>query len=74
MNLLNHTLAFLTVPQVAEMLGVSEAAIYMAVCRRQLPVYRWGRRLRFRLQDIESLLEEGFTPPRDDLDQNGWSQ
>jgi putative molybdopterin biosynthesis protein len=42
--------------EVAEMLGVAKITIYRLIDKRQLPVYRVGRRLRFRKEEIEDYL------------------
>jgi len=46
----------LTVDEVAKMLGVAKITIYRLLDRRAFPVYRVGRRLRFREEEIEEYL------------------
>lgn len=50
----------LTVPQVAEMLGMTPKAVYHRAERGQLPgVFRVGRSLRFRRADLLRFIVEG---------------
>lgn len=37
---------WLTVPEVAELLGISEAAVYQRILRGSLPATRFGRSIR----------------------------
>jgi excisionase family DNA binding protein len=37
----------------------SSRALYQAVRRGEVPAYRWGRRFRFRRQDLDGLLLRG---------------
>lgn len=47
----------LTASEVAELLRMTRGAVYTAAQRGELPVVRLGRRLRFKQEDIERLLE-----------------
>lgn len=47
----------LTVPEVAELLRLSPAAIYALTYRRQIPFIRIGRRLRFDPETISDWLD-----------------
>ncbi len=46
---------WLTTKDAAHFLSVSENALRIMVFRGQVPVYRFGRRLRFRLKDCQAL-------------------
>lgn len=48
----------LRVPDVGRFMNMSVPAVYSAVARNQIPVIRWGRRLRFRRSDLDALLAE----------------
>ena len=52
----------LSVPEVAELLGISRAFAYELVARRELPALRLGRRLVVSRQAIEALLSQGNQP------------
>ena len=52
----------LSVPEVAELLGISRAFAYELVPRRELPALRLGRRLVVSRQAIEALLSQGNQP------------
>ena len=52
----------LSVPEVAELLGISRAFAYELVARRELPALRLGRRLVVSRQVIEALLSQGTQP------------
>lgn len=46
---------WLTTNEAAKFLGVSPNALRIMVHRDQVPVYKFGRRLRFRLRDCQAL-------------------
>lgn len=46
----------LRVRQVAVLLNVSNTAVYRLVERREIPFYRFTRKLRFRTSDVEEFL------------------
>lgn len=46
---------WLTTNEAAKFLGVSSNAVRIMVHRDQIPVYKFGRRLRFRLKDCQAL-------------------
>jgi excisionase family DNA binding protein len=46
---------WLSTKDAAHFLSVSENALRIMVFRGQVPVYRFGRRLRFRLKDCQAL-------------------
>lgn len=50
-------LGFLDLSEVADMFRVSRITIYRMVAKRLLSVYRIGRRMRFRKDDILSFVE-----------------
>ena len=52
----------LSVPEVAELLGISRAFAYELVARRELPALRLGRRLVVPLHLIEELMRQGRQP------------
>ena len=48
---------WLTVPDAARYVGLpSPRALYMAVRRGQIPAHRFGRRLRFRPEDLDAAM------------------
>ncbi len=49
--------------EAADYLRLTIGAFYMAVARRQLPVIRWGRRLRFRKSDLDRFLTARTVQP-----------
>ena len=49
---------WLTTKEAAHFLGVSENAIRIMVHRGQIQVYKFGRRLRFRLCDCQALFQK----------------
>lgn len=51
-------LKWITTKEAAVFLGISENALRIMVCRRQINFYKFGRRLRFNVNDLASL----FTP------------
>jgi excisionase family DNA binding protein len=52
----------LTVPQVAEILGVTRATIYVYVENGTLRAVRIGGVLRFRPDDVQALIDRSTTP------------
>jgi excisionase family DNA binding protein len=52
----------LSVPEVAELLGISRAFAYELIARRELPAVRLGRRLVVPRQLIEAFLSQGNQP------------
>jgi len=51
----------ITVPEAAEMLGISRNFAYELVKQRQLPVIRFGKRLLIPRVALEKMLEKGVT-------------
>ena len=51
----------ITVPEAAEMLGISRNFAYELVKQGQLPVIRFGKRLLIPRVALERMLEEGVT-------------
>ena len=51
----------ITVPEAAEMLGISRNFAYELVKQGQLPVIRFGKRLLIPKIALEKMLEEGVT-------------
>ena len=47
---------WLSSAQVAAFLGITENALRIMVCRRQIKFSKFGRRLRFHVSDINSLI------------------
>ena len=53
----------LGVPEAARLLGVKPSTLYQWAYQKRIPkVKLCGRSLRFRLSDIERLINEGFEP------------
>jgi excisionase family DNA binding protein len=52
------------------MLGVSRMTVYRLIERRALPVYRVCRRIRFKLEDVQTFVESQRTPEADRRAQN----
>jgi excisionase family DNA binding protein len=50
---------WLSSAQTANYLGISENALRIMVCRRQIKFSKFGRRLRFQASDILLLLKKG---------------
>ncbi len=49
---------WLSTEEAAHFLSISENALRIMVYRDQIPVYKFGRRLRFRLQDCQALFSK----------------
>ena len=49
---------YLTVPESATRLGISERAAWQRIYRGQLPHRRWGRRVIIPLDELERFLEQ----------------
>jgi excisionase family DNA binding protein len=47
-----------TVPELARALNVSVAYVWLLVRKREIPFVRLGRRVLFRIQDVERFLEQ----------------
>jgi excisionase family DNA binding protein len=43
----------------SKILGISPNALRILVCRGKVKFYKFGKRLRFRIEDIECLLKKG---------------
>ena len=56
---------FLTVREVARLLGVATVSVYRLVERRALPVYRAFRKLLFRRRDVFDWIESKRSARRD---------
>ncbi len=56
----------LKVDEAAALLGSTPRSIYQKTFRRDIPSVKIGRSLRFRLSDLERLIEAGVRPARDD--------
>lgn len=48
---------WLTTKQASLFLGITPNALRIMVCRGQIPFYKFGRRLRFRVLDCQSLFK-----------------
>ncbi len=48
---------WLTTQQASLFLGITPNALRIMVCRGQIPFYKFGRRLRFRVSDCKSLFK-----------------
>jgi excisionase family DNA binding protein len=53
----------MTAWEAADYLRVTAGAIYRAANRGQLPLIRWGRRIRFRKQDLDRFLAARTVEP-----------
>lgn len=49
---------YLTVPEAAARLGITERAAWQRIYRGQLPHRRWGRRVIIPLDELEEFLEK----------------
>ena len=56
-TLIFENLNFLSTKEAASVLGLSENALRIMVYRGQIPVYKFGRRLRFRKTDCLALFQ-----------------
>jgi len=56
------TRRLLTVPEAAEYLSVTERFIRRLVAERRIPRQYVGRHLRFRIEDLDAWLDEGYFP------------
>lgn len=56
----------LTVPEVAELLGVKRGTVYLWLGQRRLPKTSLGRAVRIPLKDVEELIAANTTPARED--------
>ncbi len=63
--------SLLNVKEAARLLKLTPGGVYASVARRQLPVVRLGKRLRFRQSDLEKLIASGFTPVEQEPDPYG---
>jgi excisionase family DNA binding protein len=52
----------MTVLQVAERLGLKPATIRKMIFQRRIPIVRIGRSVRFKPEDIEKIVREGYQP------------
>jgi excisionase family DNA binding protein len=50
------------IPEVSEMLAVSQKLIWKMVASRELDVVRIGRSVRIAAESVDALIEEGTTP------------
>lgn len=51
-------LKWITTKEAAVYLGISENALRIMVCRRQINFYKFGRRLRFNVNDLSTLFTQ----------------
>ena len=52
------------VPAAAQILGIAEKTLWTWIGERRIGVYRIGRAVFVGEREIQRILEEGFTPPR----------
>ena len=52
----NSKKQWMSAAQAAEYLSLTRKALYQAVYRGEIPVYRLGRRLRFRREELDRVL------------------
>jgi excisionase family DNA binding protein len=50
------------VPEVAELLALSEKTVWAWIGARRISVVRLGRAVRVRMSEVDRLVEEGTTP------------
>ena len=55
----NRIAEWLSTQEAARFLRISENALRICVYRGQIKVYRFGRRLRFRVEDLRQILQKG---------------
>lgn len=60
-----HAPTLMTIPAVAEHLGVTERHIRRLVAERRIPHVRWGRLIRFDLRRIDEWISEAGVDVRD---------
>ncbi len=51
------SIKYLDIGTVADMLSMSRGAVYQLIYRREIPHYKFGRRIRFREDEIIEILE-----------------
>ena len=49
---------YLSIPEAAEMLGITQRAAWQRLYRGQLPHRRWGRRVLIPMAELERFLEQ----------------
>lgn len=49
---------FLTIDELSQYLGVKKSNLYSKVERREIPFYRWGRRIMFKKDEIDAFMEK----------------
>jgi len=54
------------VAEAAKMLGLTERALRLMIYRNEVPLYRIGKRIRFKKCDLERWLSRQFVSPRGD--------
>jgi len=57
----------LTVAEVAERLGLKVATIRKMIFQRRIPVVKIGRSVRFKPEDIEKIVREGYQPALEEV-------
>jgi excisionase family DNA binding protein len=62
MNSTEHE--FLTVPQVAEKLGLTRACIRRWIYERKITVVKLGRAVRIPIREIDRLVNDGLRPAK----------
>lgn len=60
-----------TTQEAADYLGMPRGGLYAAVSRRQIPYVKLGRRLRFREEDLKSMVEKSVVEPIGDIPADG---
>jgi excisionase family DNA binding protein len=57
----------LNITEAASLLGLKRKTLYNLVHQRRIPYYKpLGKALRFKPSDLQTIVEESFTPARED--------
>jgi len=48
---------FLTTREAAQLLGITQQALRIRVCRREIPFRKWGRRTIFITREVENFID-----------------
>lgn len=61
----------LTLAEAADYLCMTHGALYAATSRRQIPFVKFGRRLRFRKEDLDAFIEANLVKPEPPISPDG---
>lgn len=62
----NGIAKYLSVDDTCQRTGYSKSTIYCKAHKKQLPYYKFGKRIFFLESDIETLIRKGYTPTREE--------